>query len=84
MPMTLYQTRNRLGDQKSEQSSWRRCEAFPCHLCLTAALLHSFCGFLAQSLAESGRSFSSAFKDGPQPGLPSHQYLPPPSPQLVP
>ena len=63
VPVTLYQTRNRLRDQKSEQSSWRRCEAFPCHLCLTAALLHSFCGFLAQSLAHSGRSFSLAFKD---------------------
>lgn len=63
MPVTLHQTQNRLRDQKSEQSSWRRCEAFPCRLCLTAALLHSFCGFLAQSLALSGRSFSSAFKD---------------------
>lgn len=61
--MTLHQTQNRLRDQKSEQSSWRRCEAFPCRLCLTAALLHSFCGFLAQAWHSPDRSFSSAFKD---------------------
>lgn len=79
VPVTLYPTRSTLGEQKSEQRPCRWCEAFPCHLRLTAAQLRGFCGFLGSELgpqasSQPGNTASTLF--------PSHQHCPHPPQSL--
>lgn len=67
MLVTLYPTQSTLGDQKLEQRSWRRFEAFPHHLCPTTAQLCGFCGSLPRALPAGATGLSLALKNSPQP-----------------